>query len=341
MLIQIENSPSYRWQLITDSPLTEYYQTLQHSRWSLVDFMHLLPAIIEQANRLCPRQRTAWLHVLRYYYQEHTDQLNSQQQASILELAIQWQDWPLVLFIQQRNNNNDLDGFNSISQALAYWQLGEAKWAAEILMKTMLKDIFDQRLYHLYNNIINDWYYCQQLSYYQALQDIKDEELRLLPLNSQHIEAFRWQYCDSLVTENTCLPVFNCDKDWFDWLYKTAQARQHCTLAIISKAWGFVGVIALEDLYTKNCPYIWLGPDFRGQGLAKRACSQLHSVMQRNQRIHSYKTWAYAHNDASLALLKQFGFSESDGLEQADTNNSHRRINLQKNKPLTLILAEN
>ncbi|MGE5491197.1 MAG: GNAT family N-acetyltransferase [Actinomycetota bacterium] len=140
--------------------------------------------------------------------------------------------------------------------------------------------------------------------------DWGDDELLLEPMGHHHLSDFAWQYYDPTIAERCCLPAFQTDAQWHDWLDNIYRSGDQWIGAVIHRKWGFIGSVSLIMHGGIGFFYYWFGPDFQGQGYGPRAVRLLLATAAERHGLHTCYAKVYDYNTPSRRALEKLGFED-------------------------------
>ncbi|MBJ7539999.1 GNAT family N-acetyltransferase [Marinomonas transparens] len=232
------------------------------------------------------------------------------------DLAVRLCDWVIVDDICHILLNADAGLLSDeeyekaiIIGAEACVQLGKPFQALQRVKGALLKHYQNELLLNCYRWV---QYHDEQGS--DPWQDCHVGELRLTPLASHHIDAFRWactQQSDGVksVAERCNLPNFSHDDDWLHWLQGCDRYPNHYLYAVLHQEWGFIGSVCLEVFNGTGFFYYWLGEDFQGHGFGPQAVAILLNLGEWHKGMNCCYAKVYDGNQASQKALEKIGFS--------------------------------
>ncbi len=255
--------------------------------WNYLDSLQLN---LEQG--LSPRDRIACLLFLRECTYDFS--LSSQLADILFEVLEKLCDWPLLIALQEKNILPN----TPISLAENYYLMGNTQAAQHTLKKALLAQPHHQEVH----------YYWKSIQHICPPPLLADDELSLTPLAEHHMEAFAWQYEESI--QDLCnLPHFNNNADWFQWHQSRVQ-DPHCQVfAVIHQHMGFMGCVSLQVYEGIGFFYYWLGEDFTGCGFGPRAVRLLLNYGYQYLSMDSCYAKVYQRNSRSHQAVKKLGFT--------------------------------
>jgi len=201
-----------------------------------------------------------------------------------------------------RDNENYLE--IKIKLALKLAKMGQFESALTLLEYALLAKPFDNRLVHAANTIQAQW-----LSIPYDLADCRSGELMLIPLTTDYLSDFCWQYADPSISELCNLPQFSSNDQWYDWLNKDNRPDEQKLFAVLHKDWGFIGSVSIEVFQGVGFFYYWLGADFQGKGFGPQAVDILLSLAEKYLNMDCCYAKVYQHNQPSHKAMAKLGFN--------------------------------
>lgn len=284
-------------------------QLAQADDWSAATLSSLLPRLSAWAGQLRAPDRVVWQHGLRQLWARHGWGLTTDRQQALFALACDWDDWPLAIQVgetlAQRGALPD-----SVVPALAqaYWQLGKGDAALRRLYPHLVAAPQDEQAYRLHADV-HAWCGFRESLGLDGPIVSPDDALCLEPLGGHHLRDFAWQYQDPSIARLCCLPAFDSDRAWLDWLHETYGYGDQLLFAVLHREWGFVGVVSLILHRGAGFFYYWVGPDFQGQGIGPAAVSLMLQLGQSAYGMHACYAKAFADNYPSRRGLRKLGFA--------------------------------
>ncbi len=254
-----------------------------------------LQASLQQG--LAPAGRLSCLITLREYWQ-HGFMLDDFSET-ILDVAQKLSDWPLLIQLLLKIRYNGLTSDNALSLAEAYYLMGNINAARHTLATLLLAQPYHQQCHD----------YWKWMCAAHAFPHLQDEELRLTPLTEHHLQAFSWQYSESV--KDLCnLPDFSSVTEWHELYQWMLHDTNRVILAVIHEQWGFIGCVHLQVYDGIGFFYYWLGDDFQGQGLGPRAVNLLLDYGYRHMGMNCCYAKVFQRNKASHKAIKKLGFQQ-------------------------------
>jgi RimJ/RimL family protein N-acetyltransferase len=288
--------------------LAELFDLLDAADWSLKAVIPALPALLDQTAMLVPANRFGWQAGLRMLWARHGWGMPGASQRQLMELAYQWDDWPLVIQVIETFAGKDgLSADDRYVLARAYWQLGDGGQALELLRPVLIVQPGDAEAYTLYRDI-ESWCRYRACYPFGTEYPVDDGELRLEPLGEHHLGDFAWQYYDLAIAELCCLPHFDSDQAWLEWLCQTYGYGDQLLFAVLHREWGFVGSVSLILHRGVGFFYYWIGAEFQGNGFGPRAVAMMLELAQAVYGLHACYAKSFADNYPSRRGLDKLGF---------------------------------
>ena len=201
------------------------------------------------------------------------------------------------------DNENYLPLNIKLAQSLAH--MGMFERAISIVELALLANPFDHDLLRAANDIQAQW---RSIPY--DLVDCRTNELMLVPLTSQYMTDYYWQYSDPSIQELCNLPQFATGDEWLHWLEQNNQMPEQRVFAVLHKEWGFIGSVSIEVFQGVGFFYYWLGIDFQGKGFGPQAVNLLLALAQKYFIMDCCYAKVYQHNHPSHKAMLKLGFSE-------------------------------
>jgi len=251
----------------------------------------------------------------------------------MLTLAVRLSDWVMVIDIyqaaikQNEIKQNEIKPHEKTTSsrpssvkekitltldcAEAYVQLGVPAQAMNLLREALFQHYQNSTLFSYYS-----WAQQKNTSIQKSKipwQDCSSKELQLIPLESHHIDAFRWTYSkqstgNNSVAELCNLPKFQSNDDWLKWLQDCGHYQNHYLYTVIHQEWGFIGSVCLEVFNGTGFFYYWLGEDFQGYGFGPQAIDILLTLGQKHKNMACCYAKVYDYNIPSQKALNKIGF---------------------------------
>lgn len=237
----------------------------------------------------------------------------------MLDLAVRLCDWVMVDDISNTLLNLDADCLSNeqyskviVANAEACVQSGKSFQALQSVKCALLNQYQNAELLSCYRWV---QYHAERANQSSIpWQDYCASGIMLTPLESHHIDAYRWTY--SKQSEGTAsvadlcnLPNFSHDDDWLAWLQSCRHYHNHYLYAVIHQEWGFIGSVCLEVFNGTGFFYYWFGEDFQGYGFGPRAVAILLKLGEQHKGMTSCYAKVYDHNLYSQKALEKIGFS--------------------------------
>lgn len=138
-----------------------------------------------------------------------------------------------------------------------------------------------------------------------------DAALTLEPIGAEHLAVLLYQLRDPQIGVMTRLPELSTPEDAARWLEEEYREPGRATYAVMHAEHGFVGVVSLRRHDEAGYFYFWIGTDYQGMGLGRRAAALLFRHA-RALGIADIFTSAYADNARSRRALAHLGFAQID-----------------------------
>ncbi len=290
--------------------LADIYPLLCAADWSPAVLGKWLPAVAEQAHALDPAQRTDWLLGLRSAWQRHGWAFASRSRELLFEVAAYWSDWRLVLAVAEAiAGQRTLNTTETLHCIDALWQLGDTGQALQSARRLCLGAPGYVEAANRYFDLLawSDW--LERHPFGPALNAAADE-IYLEPLGHHHLSAFAWQYHDPSIAQLCCLPQFDSDGQWHQWVDETAAYGDQLVFAVLHEEWGFVGTVSLVLHEGVGFFYYWIGPDFQGYGLGPKAVNLMLDMASESCGMHTCYAKVFEYNRASQRGLEKLGFEK-------------------------------
>jgi len=265
-----------------------------------------LPEILRLAPSLQANDRFDWQRVLREALRRCRG-LAAESADMLIRIAGQWSDWALVL--QAYRSTRQRTDLSSVAEALsaqAAFQLGAHDLAEAHWLRRTLSNPDDIDTANAYAHL-QAW-----LGFLRRSPPIECEGVRLEPLGHHHIGDFAWQYTDPRIAELCCLPTFEDDRKWHQWLDTCWGYGDQRLYAVIHPDWGFVGSVSLIQHGDLGFFYYWIGQDFRGIGLGPAAVHALLEDARSHRGMRTCYAKVFADNLPSRRALRRLGFEPLD-----------------------------
>lgn len=285
--------------------LADWGRALERAGWPMRQLRAALPELLTASGELPGPGRCFWLSGLRRAWKAQGWSLDAQGRRDLLTLAAVWRDHPLALVLgDELERRGELDAAAALGSIAAHHAQGDAEAALTLAWRWQLLAPRDHRFAAAYREL-SDW-----LAWREGRPRFPADDLRLEPLGHQHLSDFAWQYHAADIRELCRMPAFHDDARWHAWLDDLYRIGDEWCLAILHADWGFVGCVHLVWVGNIGFLYYWLGPDFRGQGLARRAAELLLEGAAPSLRVCYAKV--FERNALSRRLLERLGFVELD-----------------------------
>ena len=222
-----------------------------------------------------------------------------------LDDALAISDWAYVVSLLASRDVNEMSARQCFYLGLALWMQARVQEAVEFIRSGVLAHPRDASLAGLYEDV-KAW------RAFAASRAIHGGELTLEPLGRHHVESFALQYSDPLIATLCCLPVFDADWQFFDWLDEQYLMPGKSTYAVIHDGLGFVGVVSLLQVEDVGFFYYWIGPDFQGFGLGPRAVDLMLLDAATSREMSVCYAKVFNDNARSRQGLAKLGFVPLD-----------------------------
>lgn len=270
-----------------------------------------LPALVRQAHALAPASRLAWLEGLHRSWRRHRAALGVSASRSLLELAAAWSDWPLVIAVGESFATADrLDDAVFEPLCEAYCIVGDAEAAIDLTVAMQLSHPAKPSYARTHERLIawRGWR-ADRLPIAELARE--DDIVSLEPLTHRHVADFGWQYYDPSIAALCCLPCFEDDSDWHDWLTQAYARGDQELFAVMHRQWGFIGSVGLVLRGDVGLIYYWIGRDYRGCGFGPDAATLLLAAAHRHAGMRCCYAQVYDYNAPSRKALQRIGFVET------------------------------
>lgn len=290
------------------STLEEIYPLLCEPDWSLNALSKWLPAIAEQTHTLNPAQRTDWLLGLRASWQRHGWAFTQRDRERLFEVAGHWGDWRLLLSVAEAIiGQRPLATSETLQCIDALWQLGDTEHALQYARRLCLGNPACGDAANRYTDL-QAWVDWLDRHPFGATLTAADDGLYLEPLGHHHISAFARQYYDPAIARLCCLPQFDSDEKWHQWVDEVSSYGDQVVFAVLHEEWGFVGSVSLVLHEEVGFFYYWIGPDFQGNGLGPKAVNLMLAMARESCGMHTCYAKVFEYNRASQRGLEKLGF---------------------------------
>lgn len=278
-------------------------RALEQAGWSMRLLREALPELLAASGELPGAGRRFWLSGLRRAWKAQGWSLDDRDRRALLALAAAWRDHPLVLALgRELEAGGEPDPATALHWINSLHALGEADAALSLAWRWQLLAPRDGR-FAAAHRVLSDW-----LAWRAGQPGHQAGDLRLEPLGHQHLQDFAWQYHAADIRELCRMPEFLDDAQWHAWLDELYRLGDEASFAILHADRGFVGCIHLVRAGDLGFLYYWLGQDFRGQGLARRAAD----LLLERVALRACYAKVFACNEPSRRLLERLGFVELD-----------------------------
>lgn len=222
---------------------------------------------------------------------------------------VETNNWPAILALTPADREPPVENVWQ-AQVLAYaqWMMGDIERSMGTLVRGMLQHPTDTGCTELFARV-SAWDAYLASNQLPAILLRRGQDLYLSPLGHHHVHDFAEQYRSPDIAELCCLPCFNKEEDWHDWLSWEMTEDHQLLMAIMHPAHGFVGVISLRVFNGEGFLYYWMGQAYRGRGFAQQAAFLLLEFAQSEVGVQRCFAKVYEHNHASINTLRQLGFN--------------------------------
>lgn len=283
---------------------------LQQDGGLQTDLQELLAQVLAQADTLQAHHRHVWRCVLRGLLVRDGDGWSDATLELIVELALAWCDWPLVLQVDRRlQARGQAAEPRQLACAVAHWQLGAHAQATDLCRALVLAQAEKHSYWQQYR-VMSDW-----LTHWETLglaenTLLEEGELRLEPLGDHHLQEFAWQYYDPDIAARCCLPCYQNSQQWFDWLDEVHDFGDQLLFAVVHREWGFLGVVSLVLHEGVGFFYYWIGRDHQGQGYGPQAAGMLMRLAHWQWGMRCCYAKVFKDNQRSRRGLEKVGFQQ-------------------------------
>lgn len=343
MIIESEYNELFAPPLLMDdlenNDLHQIWQKLDYFNWSAPIIEEVLPQLLKLAPSLAPLNRGNWITGLQKLWHGAYDTLDPTNCSSLLKLAEEWCDWPLVLAIGQTlKARNALDIGSAKAVIHASIHQGDVDAASDMTVYYQLASPFDLEFAETYR-ALQDWRKWRSAVGWVNGLDWGDEELLLEPLANHHLPDFALQYYDPDIAELCCLPEFTSDQHWQAWLNDIYAAGDQLIYAVMHRQWGCVGSVSLILHNGIGYFYYWIGKDFQGQGFGPRAVALMLTMAEQQYGMHTCYAKVYDYNTPSRRALEKLGFDDL-GIQALPPDQTEIFYRRGIEQPRHLIIAE-
>jgi RimJ/RimL family protein N-acetyltransferase len=290
--------------------LAALFDALAAHDWPVAQLERRLPKLLDLAGALAADARCAWLDGLHRVWRRHGWALSRAARLDLLQLACGWCAWPLAHAVGvSLAADGALEGEHALRMLGACRHLGDVDGALDLAVRLQLAHP-DKSAYAEAHRELLAWLDWRDGMPVIDGADWGDDALRLEPMAHHHLADFAWQYADPAIAELCCLPSFQRESEWHDWLDAAYRGGEQRVFAVMHAEWGCVGSVSLAMHRAVGFFYYWLGPDFQGQGLGPRAVALLLAAARRDYGLRCCYAKAYDYNAPSRRALAKLGFAE-------------------------------
>lgn len=282
---------------------------LQLTKWDMGLFDLLMPRLASEVSFFTPDERLQWIAALEQLMQHYYPEYNKPDYAfDIGFIATRLSAWSFAIDCYQESLRWCGDEIICLTNlAYCYWNIGSNIKAFAALDRAADLNKNHARVLELTRQI-RDWEdYCNRLEWYSS-HYCYDDEITLQPLGEQHAEAFFIQYRDPGIAELTCLPYLETLEAVHQWIV-AENNRRHPLFAIIHRKYGFAGCVSLLQAETAAFFYFWVGVDYQGGGIGRKAAAILFKLAERQLHLQQIFTSSYNCNKKSERALAWLGFN--------------------------------
>lgn len=133
------------------------------------------------------------------------------------------------------------------------------------------------------------------------------DELAIEPLAAYHAEDMHAQLSDPEICVLAGLPPMTTPQEVLDWIAAENQSENRLLFAVLHRDFGFVGVVAAHLHSNTAHFYFWIGADYQGMGIGRRA-AELLFVQLGCAGVTEIFTTVYIDNGRSRRALISLGF---------------------------------
>lgn len=292
------------------APLALLFAELDGQGWPALLLERRLPELLLQAESLAPADRCGWLAGLDRVWRRHAWALTAAGKGALLQLAATWCAWPLAYAAgQSLQAASLLEGEQALRMIDACRHLGDGDTAIELAVRLQLLHPADRSYADVHRELLAWLRWREHMPVVDGV-DWGDDELRLEPLAHHHLHDFAWQYDDPSIAELCCLPHFQDNAHWHDWLDDIYRANDQRIFAVMHRDWGFIGCVNLIMQESVGFFYYWLGRDFQGYGLGPRAVSLMLAMARHDYGMRCCYAKVYEYNTPSRRALEKLDFED-------------------------------
>ncbi|MCP5141737.1 MAG: GNAT family N-acetyltransferase [Chromatiales bacterium] len=283
-----------------------------NSRFSPPQGWHALLAHWETSSCIGPEQRIDLMTALRQQLDLDPGVLHSPE-ASDLRARIQWlslaiDDLALAIVIGERRiARNEADLNDAIDIAIALWRHGHHGDAFALCRRLLLLNPHAERALSVLQDILAWDRIVWPLPMPAAAWC--DGTLTLEPLGHHHIDDFAHAYIDPTIAERCCLPHFDSNREWDDWLDRSNGFNDQMTFGVWHADWGFIGSVSMVMVGDIGFFYYWIARAFQGQGFGPQAAALLFDLAEQAWGMRCCYAKVFTDNTASIRALSKLGFT--------------------------------
>ncbi|MBI0329765.1 GNAT family N-acetyltransferase [Burkholderia plantarii] len=287
--------------------LARWFAELADDGWPVALLARRLPDLLRHAPWLAPQQRGAWLGGLHAAWRQAGPALADDSRLALLELAAAWQAWPLVGSVGATlERARRLPSSAAPHVIEAHRRLGDGEAAVALAVRLQLSEPHDPA--HAARHArLRHWLRWRDARPMLDTARWGTAELVLEPLGHHHLTDFAWQYHDPAIARLCCLPRFESNTHWHDWLEDGLRGGKS-VFAVLHREWGFIGCASLILHGPVGFFYYWLGRDFQGRGLGPRAVARLLDMARTQQGMRTCYAKVFDYNAPSRSALAKLGF---------------------------------
>ncbi|WP_246794384.1 GNAT family N-acetyltransferase [Burkholderia perseverans] len=287
--------------------LARWFAELADGGWPVALLARRLPDLLRHAPWLAPQQRGAWLGGLHAAWRQAGPALADDGRLALLELAAAWQAWPLVGSVGAAlERERRLPASAAPHVIEAHRRLGDGEAAVALAIRLQLAQP-REHAHAARHARLRHWLRWRDGLPIRDAARWATAELVLEPLAHHHLADFAWQYHDPAIARLCCMPRFESNEHWHDWLASGYQAGKSI-LAVLHREWGFIGCVSLALHDSVGFFYYWLGPDFQGRGLGPRAVARLLELARARHGMRACYAKVFDYNTPSRSALGKLGF---------------------------------
>lgn len=270
---------------------------------------HWLNYIYHEKSNIHANERLSILMNLRDVYREYQTKLDHNDCQQMAEMCKYLCDWKLLIDVVRQGLALEPDSVQlRCSLIQACWCLGDHQLAI-VLSRRYALEVPANKFFYDYYKKISAWQRFSEKKILTSSGLLHGKRIYLQPLGHQHINDFAWQYADPGIADLCCLPEFNNDMQWHDWLADDMNDAARTTCAVMHSEYGFIGCVGLIRYKQLGFFYYWLGKDFQGYGLGPEAAELLLLYHTNHFNMQSCFAKVYKYNHPSLGAIKKLGFT--------------------------------